>query len=354
MAEDLILNEDVNTVNSYCNIGINTFEEQTNLYEETMDDLGRKRIRDEENGGEWQQVVSHTKKKTKIMDSSESDFIQVCITGKNMLPKAFTLAKLFREQKILDVIKVKYINPYKINVSFSNESSAEKLIACEEFIKLEWRFQKSWEVGLSFGIIRNIDTELSEEEIIKNISCDFEIVVVKRLNRRFEKEWIPSDTVKIGFKDTQIVNSTPSAKDYVYMPQCTIDASPSYSEVLRMPQENHKADSPSQNVKKPSAKKKKKRVQISENVYADFSTDSDIDLENENKTPFTTSEEENKQREEYQKMRLRTNSSLSLKYAIFHILDLFLDPIGLLNSLELWLSAELLLEIFDAIPHLEI
>ncbi|CAH0729756.1 unnamed protein product, partial [Brenthis ino] len=182
MAEDLILNEDVHTVNSYCNIGINIFEEQTNLYEETMDDLGRKRIRDEENGGEWQQVVSHTKKKTKTMDSSESDFIQVCIT------------------------------------------------------------------------------------------------------------------------DTQIVNSTPSAKDYVYMPQCTIDASPSYSEVLRMPQENHKAVSPSQNVKKPSAKKKKKRVQISENIYADFSTDSDIDLENENKTPFTTSEEENKQQEEYQKV----------------------------------------------------
>lgn len=102
--------------------------------------------------------------------------------------------------------------------------------------------------------------------------------------------------------DTHIVNSTPSAKDYVYMPPCTIDASPSYSEVLKMPPENYKAVSPSQNVKKSRAKKKKKRVQFFEDVYADFSTDSEIDLENKNETPCTTSEEENKRREEYQKL----------------------------------------------------
>ncbi|CAH0723984.1 unnamed protein product, partial [Brenthis ino] len=303
MAEDLILNEDVNTVNSYCNIGINTFEEQTNLYEETMDDLGRKRIRDEENGGEWQQVVSHTKKKTKIMDSSESDFIQVCITGKNMLPKAFTLAKLFREQKILDVIKVKYINPYKINVSFSNESSAEKLIACEEFIKLEWRFQKSWEVGLSFGIIRNIDTELSEEEIIKNISCDFEIVVVKRLNRRFEKEWIPSDTVKIGFKGSNLPG-------YIYI----LD--------LRVKVEQQAVQGISRGIEAVCVKILN-CPQIN-NIYSIYCPNGINTVQRDWEYLFSLAE------------------------------NLFLDPIGLLNSLELWLSAELLLEIFDAIPHLEI
>ncbi|XP_039753381.1 uncharacterized protein LOC120628823 [Pararge aegeria] len=147
-------------------------EDETNAYEEDMDttEMRRKRNWEADNGEEWTQVNRTAKKKVRITENPQEDLILICVT----------------------------------------ESNAEIFLACKAFSGLEWRCQKTWEVGLSYGIVKNIENELTEEEIFKNIKCDIEIVSVKRLNRRDGDIWVPSDTVKVGFKG-------PSLPRYVYL-----------------------------------------------------------------------------------------------------------------------------------------
>lgn len=144
------------------------------------------------------------------MTQSINEPIQICASSKEVMPKQYALAKLLRDHNISGIVKVKYLNNYKIHLSFDTEYNAEKFLTCKILIDLGWRCQKTWEVGLSFGIIKNIENDLSEEEILKNISSDTEINSVKRLNRRHYEKWVPSTSCKIGFKG-------PNLPKYIYL-----------------------------------------------------------------------------------------------------------------------------------------
>lgn len=67
-----------------------------------------------------------------------------------------------------------------------------------------WRMQKTWEVGLSYGIIKDIDIDHSEDELLKYISCENTVITTKRLNRKNENGWTPSESVRIGFKGSYL------------------------------------------------------------------------------------------------------------------------------------------------------
>ncbi|CAG4939267.1 unnamed protein product [Parnassius apollo] len=191
---------------------------------EERDSIGKntpriiKRIREtEESDDEWKIVKGKGKKKRLHEDkklSTETD-IEVYIACNEKLPKQFALARLFKENGITDIIRVKYLNPFKVRLQFSNEENVQKLSTCATFISMGWRIQKAMEVNYSYGIIRDVELEMSEEEIMKNLSCpdSTELISVKRLKRRSytkQEGWCPSETIRLCFKGS----SLPS---YVYI-----------------------------------------------------------------------------------------------------------------------------------------
>lgn len=136
----------------------------------------RERVRNQED--DW--IVAGREKRRKM------EKINISISSKEMLPKKFALARLLDSAKILGIQSVKYVNAYKVLVRFDDQINAEKLITCQSFIEKEWRIQKTWEVNTSYGIIRDIEIDLSDSELLECIrKCnDLEIISVKRLNRR--------------------------------------------------------------------------------------------------------------------------------------------------------------------------
>lgn len=127
----------------------------------------------------------------------------ICITSAEKLPKQFSLAKFFDKEKIVGINYVKYINAFKVLVRFGNLTDAEKLMSNNNIKEKGWKVYKTWEVQSSYGVIRDIEPELSDEELIESIksSNGCKILSVKRLLRRNTSEsgWLPSETVRLCF-----------------------------------------------------------------------------------------------------------------------------------------------------------
>lgn len=174
--------------------------------------LRRKRTREANSSDEgWNTVVRGRKVRKQVGNGNSEESVQVSISSKNELPKQFALARLFKENGILGTSRVKYIHKYRMIITFENDTSAELFLKCKTFAELEWKCQKTSEVGISYGMIRNVDLDITNEEMIESISGDFEIISVKRLDRRNDKidspganSWVPSETVRIGFKGSSL------------------------------------------------------------------------------------------------------------------------------------------------------
>lgn len=60
-------------------------------------------------------------------------------------------------------------------------------------------------MNLSYGIIRNIDLDVEEEEIKDNLVSDCEILSIRRLKRmNYSGKWINSETIRICFKGSTL------------------------------------------------------------------------------------------------------------------------------------------------------
>lgn len=135
---------------------------------------------------------------------------KVCITSKEILPKQFGMAKLLRSMQIEDINRIKYKNAYRALVTFEKQESANRLLECEELANLGYRIQPSDEIILSYGIVRQVDLCEQDEEILKNLTSEYNIISVRRLKRLNEKgEWINSETIRLAFK-------SPTLPPYVY------------------------------------------------------------------------------------------------------------------------------------------
>lgn len=183
--------------------------EWSSLFDEIPGEEGslrRKRnFEEEESDEDWTTVRPYRKgRKVRRRDSSEATKgqLEVTISHKEKLPKSFALAKLLSSYNIKNIIRVKYLNPYKVRIKFQDEDNLNKVCQCEELIKNEWRFTKNMEVNFSYGVIRDVELDLKEEDILSNIVCpDYtELCAVKRLNRRDEEGWTPSEAVRLCFK----------------------------------------------------------------------------------------------------------------------------------------------------------
>ncbi|KAJ8709058.1 hypothetical protein PYW07_008884 [Mythimna separata] len=138
-----------------------------------------KRDREEDEEG-WKEVGRSKEKKYK------GEKIEIYISSNDKMPKQFTLAKIFKNEGIMNIEKIRYINPYKIRVDMNNENSAALLERCKEVIDRGWRIQRAMEVNMSYGVIRDVDIDLTEEEMLNRIKCSepAQLASVQRLMRR--------------------------------------------------------------------------------------------------------------------------------------------------------------------------
>ncbi|XP_061713071.1 uncharacterized protein LOC133521952 [Cydia pomonella] len=62
------------------------------------------------------------------------------------------------------------------------------------------------EIGLSYGIIRNVDLDHSDEDILKLVTCTEKVISAKRLNRRDKGDgrWCPSEVARLSFKCSKL------------------------------------------------------------------------------------------------------------------------------------------------------
>lgn len=167
---------------------------------------------DDENE-EWK-VVMRRGKRLRRSTSCKTDYegnnssVEIYVTCKEILPKQFALARQLKANGITDITKVKYLNPYKVRLEFSSYLSAEKIVECEDFISKGWHFHKPMEVSYCYGVIKDVELDLSEEEILKNIVSPHNITIlsVRRLNRRNRDEggWLPSEAIRVCFKGSRL------------------------------------------------------------------------------------------------------------------------------------------------------
>lgn len=170
-----------------------------------------KRQRGVREGESWIEVerrgrrvaVRRSKRDNSALDPEK----EICITSPEVLPKQFALAKQLNAHGIVNINRIRYINPYKIYVEMDSENAAQNLLSCDALKELGWRCQKRYEVSTSYGIIRNFEIELEEKDLLEVIKCSFcDIVGAKRLQRRSKDgtEWETSETIRLGFKGSSL------------------------------------------------------------------------------------------------------------------------------------------------------
>lgn len=195
-------NEKLINVNNNLEEDVTHLVDLTQIFEEevaTESIRPTKRMR--ENEDDWNLVK---RRKERLREGR--GVTELCISCKNIFPKQFALAKLFKEKNIRNINKVKYVNPYKINIEFNDASSAENLDNSVYFKELGWKIHRPFEVRLSYGVIKNIELDVPEEELLKNITSTINIVNVRRLKKR-DKEgsgWKESETWRVGFEGSSL------------------------------------------------------------------------------------------------------------------------------------------------------
>lgn len=139
------------------------------------------------------------------LDEEISKYYEVNVTSQQILLKQIAFAKLMREENIENITNIKYKNPYKLIVSFENKESAEKLLNCQKLQELQYRCMPRDESLICFGVVKQIEVDIKEEELKENFQSDYEIVSIKRLKcLDIENTWIDSEAIRVGFKNNEI------------------------------------------------------------------------------------------------------------------------------------------------------
>lgn len=145
---------------------------------------------------------------------------EVCITSTENLPKQMALARLLRCQNIKNIIRIKYKSYNKVLIQFQEKEDANKLLQCKTILDMGWRCQFVNELSLSYGVVRGVDLDLNEKDILDILECTTEIVSVKRLRRmNSEGKWIESESVRVCFQGKNL----PS---YLYAYDCRLKVEP--------------------------------------------------------------------------------------------------------------------------------
>ncbi|CAH0728276.1 unnamed protein product, partial [Brenthis ino] len=191
-----LLRDNVEDLDSYDDVMNSTEREERVFLKENEGNREKKRQLENSEESEtgdaeegWTKVRGKGKRtclRSEIDVNVSNHNFEIYISSKDKMPKQFALARTFQQLNITSINHVKYITPYKVRLHLENEETMKNILECEELIRKGWRIYKAMELSYCYGVIRDVDLDLSEEEILNNISCPFsiEILSLKRLNRK--------------------------------------------------------------------------------------------------------------------------------------------------------------------------
>lgn len=137
--------------------------------------------------------------------SNKSNAFEVCLTSSEALPKQIAFAKLLSAENITNMLRIKYKGPYKVFVQFDTQEQADKLLNCKKIKELGYKCQMTTEINYSYGIVKQIDLDMKEEEIREIFKCEYKIVSVKRLKRLTDEgKWVDSETIRVCFNSSTL------------------------------------------------------------------------------------------------------------------------------------------------------
>lgn len=114
------------------------------------------------------------------------------------------LTNLFTEN-VKGIIGVHRINAYKVGVTFKKPAPANNFLKMDSFLsryKLK-AFIPAYMTEV-IGVIRHIPLTMSNEEIYKNITCDADVVSIKRFMKKIDGQLTPLGTVAVTFAATTL------------------------------------------------------------------------------------------------------------------------------------------------------
>lgn len=143
------------------------------------------------------------KKNTKVLNHKK--YFEVCVSSYQALPKQIGLAKLLKSENIINAAQIKYKSQYKVIIYFDNQEDANKLIGNKQFSDLGYRCYSPNEVEITYGVVKYLELDVKEEDLMQSLHCEQAIVSVKRLKRASETGlWVESETVRFGFKSSTL------------------------------------------------------------------------------------------------------------------------------------------------------
>lgn len=145
---------------------------------------------------------------------------EVCVTSVDVLPRQIAMAKLLRSNHITGIIKIKYKTSFKVLIQFKDKEAAVKLLDCEEIKEKGLRCQLTQDLTMTYGLVRGIDLDLTEDELTNIFQSSVEILSVKRLKRlSSDGKWVESESIRVCFK----TNSMPL---FIYAYDCRFKVEP--------------------------------------------------------------------------------------------------------------------------------
>ncbi|KAF9419092.1 hypothetical protein HW555_004263 [Spodoptera exigua] len=163
---------------------------------------------------ESMKVTRNMRVDEKNIYSRNSVDYEVCVTSIDVLPKQIAMAKLLRSENITGIIKIKYKSSFKVLIQFKDKESALKLLECHVLKEKGLRCQLTQDMTMTYGLVKGVDLDLTEEELTKIFESPAEILSVKRLKRlNSDGEWVECESIRVCFK----TNSLPP---FIYAYDC--------------------------------------------------------------------------------------------------------------------------------------
>lgn len=149
-------------------------------------------------------VLENEANVNKVNESVQKRY-EVCISSIEVLPRQIALAKLLRSNDISGILKIKFKSPHKALILFNCKDDAKKLINCQKIQDHGYKCYMTFETQFCYGVVKGIDLDLDLKEVQESLTCETEIISIRRLKRQSEDhKWVDSEAVRVCFKSNAL------------------------------------------------------------------------------------------------------------------------------------------------------
>lgn len=124
------------------------------------------------------------------------------------------------QRDIKGVDRIERISAARLAITFNLANDANNFLKNEEFLdKHSYRAFISAKMVESIGVIRHVPTEVTNEDLFKKLSCEYEIIQVRRFTKKINQQVQPLETLSVTFL-------SPSLPECVYYEKFRFKVSP--------------------------------------------------------------------------------------------------------------------------------